>query len=295
MTAVELDPDVGVADDDEDALTDTPCKPFIRWVGSKVQLLPALRACLPKRITHYAEPFIGGGALFFAIQPRHAVLSDMNLRLVRTYRAIQADVEGVIATLKTYATAFESCAAAGTAEGLYYHLRDTINPDAMSDVELAAWFICLNKTNYNGLYRVNAAGKFNVPYGHRKNPLICDEVTLRSCSAALQRAVIVHRDFRETNIPAGGICYMDSPYWPLTGTADFTSYTAEGFSWKDQTDLRDLAVRLKQRGVQVLLSNSDTPATRELYKDFEVLTVSARRNIAASTSSRASVNELLIR
>ena len=221
----------------------------------------------------------------------------MNLRLVRTYRAIQGDVDAVIATLKTYAGAFESCAAAGTAEGLYYHLRDTIDPDAMSDVECAAWFIALNKTNFNGLYRVNKSGKVNVPYGHRKSPLICnDEVTLRACSAALQRATIVHRDFRETNLPAGGVCYMDSPYAPLTVTSDFTSYTAEGFGPQDQKDLRDLALRLKSRGVQVLLSNSSAPLIRDLYKDgFEIREVSAKRNVAADAASRGAVTELLIR
>lgn len=296
MTAAEIEPDADVVDGEDEALTDTPCKPFLRWIGSKQQLLPVLREWLPKRVTHYAEPFIGGGALFFATQPRHAVLSDMNLRLVRTYRAIQGDVDGVIAVLRTYAGAFEQCAAVGTAEGLYYHLRDTIDPDAMSDTELAAWFITINKTNFNGLYRVNKTGKMNVPYGHRKNPLICDEVTLRACSAALQRATIVHRDFRETNLPAGGVLYADPPYAPLTATSDFTSYTAEGFGPQDQKDLRDLALSLKSRGVQVLLSNSSAPLIRDLYKDgFEIREVSAKRNVAADTASRGAVTELLIR
>lgn len=285
-----------VEEDDAAELTDTPCKPFARWVGGKTQLLPQLREWLPKRFALYAEPFIGGGALFFATQPRHATLSDMNLRLVRTYRAIQADVEGVIATLRTYADAFTRCAAAGTDEGLYYHIRDTINPDAMTDIELAAWFICLNKTNFQGLYRVNKSGNMNVPYGHRKNPTICEETTLRACSAALQRATIVHKDFRETNMPPGSVVYFDSPYAPLTASSDFTNYTAAGFGPQDQKDLRDLALRLKSRGVYVLLSNSAAPLIRDLYRDgFEIREVSAKRNVAAAVESRAPVTELLIR
>jgi DNA adenine methylase len=282
-------------DEDEPEGTEA-CKPFVKWPGGKTQLLPVLREWLPKRITQYAEPFIGGGALFFATQPRHATLSDSNLRLVRTYKAVQGDVDSVIATLHTYQDAFTRCATAGTDEALYYHLRDTVDPDAMSDVELGAWFITLNKTCFNGLMRVNAAGKFNVPYGKRKNPLICDEVTLRACSMALARASIPHKDFRETNMPPGSVVYFDPPYAPLTATSDFTSYTAAGFGPQDQKDLRDLALRLKSRGVYVLLSNSSAPLIHDLYKDsFEIREVQARRNVNADGAGRGAITELLIR
>lgn len=296
MSVSEIESDLLDAEPDDSELTDTPCKPFVRWVGSKNQLLPVLREWLPMRFGIYTEPFVGSGALFFATQPKDARLSDMNLRLVRTYRAVKDDVEGVIATLKTYENAFSQCGITGTSEQLYYHLRDKIDPDAMTNTELAAWFICLNKTNFNGLYRVNASGKMNVPYGHRKSPTICDEVTLRACSAALQRATIVHKDFRETNPPSGSVVYFDPPYAPLTATSDFTSYTKEVFGPKEQRDLRDLALRLKQRGVYVLLSNSSAPLIRELYADgFEIREVSAKRNISASVDGRAAVTELLIR
>jgi DNA adenine methylase len=283
-------------DEDEPESTES-CKPFLRWLGSKQQLLPVLREWLPKRITQYAEPFIGGGALFFATQPRHATLSDSNLRLIRTYKAIQSDVDGVIATLRTYADAFARCAAAGTDEALYYHLRDTVDPDAMSDVELAAWFITINKTNFNGIYRVNASGKMNVPYGKRKNPIICDEVTLRACTLALSRASIACRDFRETNMPPGSVAYFDPTYAPLSATSDFTSYTAAGFGPQDQKDLRDLALRLKNRGVHVLISNSSAPLIRDLYQapDFEIREVQARRNVNADGAGRGAIVELIIR
>jgi DNA adenine methylase len=283
-------------DEDEPESTES-CKPFVKWPGGKTQLLPAIREWLPKRITHYAEPFVGGGALFFATQPRHATLSDSNLRLIRTYKAVCNDVDAVIATLRTYADAFARCAAAGTDEALYYHLRNTVDPDAMSDVELAAWVITLNKTCFNGLMRVNAAGKFNVPYGKRKNPRICDDTTLRACALALSRASIACRDFRETNEPAGSVCFMDPPYAPLSATSDFTSYTTAGFGPQDQKDLRDLALRLKNRGVHVLISNSSAPLIRDLYQapDFEIREVQARRNVNADGAGRGAIVELLIR
>jgi len=287
--------DVEIEAEDFEPGTEGGTKPFLRWVGSKVQLLPVLREWMPKRFSVYAEPFIGGGALFFNTRPRHATLSDTNSRLVRTYQAIRNDVDAVIAALRIYADGHERCLVAGTAEQLYYHVRG-IEPDAMSDTDLAAWFIYLNKTNFNGIWRVNRSGQFNVPYGHRKSPLICDEITLRACAEALQRATIVHRDFKETNVPPTSFVYFDPPYAPLSATSDFTSYTAEGFSAQDQKDLRDLALRLKNRGVYVLLSNSSAPLIRELYKDhFEIREVPARRNVNADASGRGAVTELLIR
>lgn len=304
MTTVAPESDLAawtdlILDDEPDGPADRfdlSVKPFVRWVGSKQQLLPVLREWMPKRYALYVEPFVGGGALFFDQRPRHAQLTDMNPRLVRTYNALRDDVDGVIATLRTYADGHARCLAAGSDEQLYYHVRDNVDPDAMSSTELAAWFIYLNKTNFNGLYRVNAAGKMNVPYGKRKNPTICDEANLRACSAVLQRATIAHRDFREVNVPAGSVVYFDSPYAPLTETSDFTGYTKDKFGPQDQRDLRDLALRLKQRGVYVILSNSSAPMIRDLYKDgFEIREVAARRNISASVDGRAAVTELLIR
>ncbi len=289
----------GEAPEQEDVDFSGPgCKPFARYVGSKVQLLSTLREHMPKRFSLYAEPFVGGGALFFSTQPRHAVLSDSNLWLIRTYKAIQDDVDGVITALKTYADAHAQHHANGQDEAFYYHVRDNTNPTTMDDVNAAALFVYLNKTNYNGLLRVNKAGKYNVPFGHRKNVTVLDENVLRACSTALQKATIVHRDFRETPaMPPGSFAYFDSPYAPLTATSDFTSYNVTGFTAKDQTDLRDLALHLKRRHVHVLLSNSSAPLIRELYKapDFEILEVSAKRNVAANVESRASVVELLIR
>lgn len=297
MSVAEIEPDVEAVEACDDfELTDTSCKPALRWVGSKVQLLPVLREWMPSRFGIYAEPFVGGGALFFATQPRHAQLSDTNPRLVSLYTALRDDVDAVIASLRTYADGHARCLAAGTAEGFYYHVRNNVDPSAMTPVEQAAWTIYMNKTGFNGLWRVNAAGKMNTPYGHRANPTVCDEKTLRACSAALQRATITLRDFRETNLPSGSVCYMDPPYAPLTATSDFTGYTAGGFGPQDQKDLRDLALRLKHRGVYVLLSNSSAPLIRELYKDgFEIREVQARRNVNSDATGRGAITELLIR
>jgi len=297
MTDTDALRDVEAAEAWEDfELTDVGTKPFVKWPGGKTQLLPVLREWMPKRFALYEEPFVGGGALFFATQPRHATLADANPWLIRTYRAISQNVDGVIEALRVYADGHTRCLAAGTDEGLYMHVRGSVDPAVMDDVNAAALFIYLNKTCFNGIFRVNASGRFNVPYSRRKNPLILDETTLRACSEALQRATIVHRDFRETNPPATSFVYFDSPYHPLSETSDFTSYTKDKFTTQDQKDLRDLALRLKNRGVYVLLSNSSAPLIRELYKDhFEIREVPARRNVNADASGRGAITELLIR
>ena len=270
-------------------------KPFVKSLGGKTQLLPVLREWMPKRVAVYSEPFVGGGALFFDTRPRHAYLADTNPSLVTAYNVVRDYVEALIASLNTYAGAYESFMANGTAEKFYYHVR-SVDPETLDKVDRAAWMIFLNKTSFNGLWRVNAAGKFNVPFGKRAKPNICDETTLRACSEVLQRATITHRDFRETNPPAGSVVYFDSPYEPLNKTSDFTTYTAGGFSAQDQKDLRDLARKLKQRGVYVILSNSSAPLIRELYADgFEIREVPERRSINSDGASRGAVTELLIR
>jgi len=287
--------DFSTEDGEEDLPVVEGARPFIKSVGGKTQLLPVLREWLPKRTPIYCEPFVGGGALFFALQTRHAYLSDMNPSLVAAYNAVRSDVDGVIASLRIYAETYTRLAP-DVAEQFYYHVRNNVNPSELSVTEHAAWMIFMNKTCFNGLWRVNASGKFNVPFGKRAKPNICDEETLRACSKALEWATISHRDFRETNPPSGSVVYFDSPYEPLTKTSDFTSYTAGGFSAQDQKDLRDLALKLKQRGVYVLLSNSSAPLIRELYADgFEIREVPARRSVSASADGRADVTELLIR
>jgi DNA adenine methylase len=264
----------------------TEAHPFIKWVGGKRQLLPAILPHVPKSFGTYHEPFLGGGALFFAMQPKRAILSDGNARLVRTYWGVCNSVNDVIQLLKTYPYDRD----------FYYRMREQ-NADSLQNHELAAWFIYLNKTGFNGLYRVNRSGGFNVPFGRYTNPTICDEPNLRACSYALQSASIVHSDFGCVLDRAvrGDFVYFDPPYVPLTATSSFTSYTSDGFEMADQRRLRDVALVLKRRGVSVLLSNSSAPAVFELYRDgFTIETVDARRCVNSKASARGAIKEVLI-
>jgi DNA adenine methylase len=263
--------------------------PFLKWVGGKRQLLPELQKYVPASFGRYYEPFVGGGALYFDLLPKRAVLSDSNLRLIRTYQAIQKNVEGVIRLLSTYP--YES--------DFYYRLR-AVNPSTLSDTKLAAWFIYLNRAGFNGLYRVNRQNQFNVPFGRYTNPTICDATTLRACARALQgasRTWIQCLDFSAAIDLAqrGDFVYFDPPYVPLSATSSFTAYAAGGFGPEEQVRLRDTARTLKDRGVSVLLSNSSAPYVYELYKKgFKIHEVDARRAINSNAKKRGAVKELLI-
>jgi DNA adenine methylase len=262
-------------------------RPFVKWAGGKRQLLPELLRRCPPAFGRYFEPFLGGGALFFALRPREATLADVNARLIRTYEGIRDDVDGVIGLLSGYRHD----------EAFFYEMREW-DIDTRSDAEVAAWFIYLNKTGYNGLYRVNKGDRFNVPFGRYDNPTICDPPLLRACSAALRGAHLVVEDFEPVARRAkeGDFVYFDPPYAPLSATSSFTSYTSTGFGPEQQTLLRDLALDLKRRGVQVLLSNSATPFVRELYGEgFDVREVSATRMVNSKASGRGAITELLIR
>jgi DNA adenine methylase len=262
-------------------------RPFIKWAGGKRQLLPALLEHTPANPPHYFEPFIGGGALFFALRPRKAVLADVNERLIRTYKGVRDNPDEVIRLLRGYphdATFF-------------YRFREA-EIDAATNAEVAAWFIYLNKTGFNGLYRVNRANRFNVPFGRYANPNICDEPTLRACSAALAGTELLVADFEVAVAKAkrGDFVYFDPPYVPLSTTSSFTSYTSGGFGPAEQTRLRDTARKLKKRGVRVLLSNSSAPFVRDLYSTgFEVTEVSATRVVNSKATARGAIVELLIK
>jgi DNA adenine methylase len=266
--------------------TEENARPFLKWAGGKRQLLPELRKRVPRGYGRYFEPFLGGGALFFAERPERATLADVNRRLVRTYRGVREDVEAVIERLRGYRYD----------EASFYEVR-SMDVDAGSDAEVAAWFIYLNKTGYNGLYRVNRHNRFNVPFGRYVNPTICDPATLRACSRALRGADLREGDFAKVaeEAQANDFVYFDPPYMPLSTTSSFTSYTSTGFGAPEQTRLRDLALTLKRRGVHVLLSNSAAPFIRDLYRDgFDVKCVSATRMVNSRAAGRGAIAELVI-
>jgi DNA adenine methylase len=262
-------------------------RPFLKWAGGKRQLLRELFKHVPAKHGRYFEPFVGGGALFFAMRPRRAVLADVNERLVRAYRGVRDDVDAVIALLKKYPhdpDFFEKTRSRAVDDG--------------TDVEVAAWFVYLNKTGFNGLYRVNKDDRFNVPFGRYENPKICDAKTLRACSEALADADLKVGDFEKVANGArrGDFVYFDPPYAPLSSTSSFTSYTSSGFGIDEQQRLRDFALKLKKRGVHVLLSNSSAPSVRELYaRDFDVSEVAATRMVNSKPGGRGAITELVIK
>lgn len=261
--------------------------PFVKWAGGKRSILEQLLPRVPSSFNTYYEPFVGGAALFFALNGRvqEAVLSDTNFDLVVTYNAVKKDCDKLIALLENHAAQHD--------DKYYYRVRS--HHSLRDPVEVAARFLYLNKTCYNGLYRVNRKGEFNVPVGRYTNPGIVQANNLLACSRVLQRARIELREF-DTIIPQrGDFVYFDPPYHPTNDTS-FTSYTEQDFSEKDQLRLRDFALRLTQRGVSVMLSNSDTKFTREIYGGsvFHIATVQAPRNVNCKPAQRNSVSELLI-
>ena len=263
-----------------------PARPFIKWVGGKRQLLAEISKRLPSSYGRYHEPFIGGGALFFHLHPKRAFISDRNERLIRAYKGIQSHVEDVIKLLKSYKNVKE----------FFLSLRKK-DIDASTDAEVAAWLIFLNKTGFNGLYRVNSRNQFNVPYGSNPRALICDEANLRRCAKALEKTSIHDEDFSAVlrRAKTGDLVYFDPPYVPVSDTAYFTSYTSGKFGPADQARLRDVAIELKKHGIFVILSNSSAPLVKELYSPkFTCIPVKATRVVNSKASGRGQVTELLI-
>jgi DNA adenine methylase len=262
-------------------------RPFLKWAGGKRQILPVLRQHLPRRFGTYYEPFLGGGALFFATGPKRAVLSDVNARLVRAYRGVRDHVDKVIRLLQQYPH-----------DRAFFDAMREVAIDSRSDPEVAAWMIYLNRTAYNGLYRVNRDNRFNVPFGRYKNPRICNPDVLHACSSALAKVEIAENDFEAAVAKAkrGDFVYFDPPYVPLSRTSSFTSYTSRGFGDAEHERLRDVAAKLKRRGVSVLLSNSSADLIQRFYGDgFELTEVFVSRPVNSRASARGAVRELIIR
>ena len=263
--------------------------PFLKWAGGKRRLLKQYTDFFPSvdSINHYYEPFIGSGAVFFHLQPKNSILSDRNARLIELYQMIQADVDGVIDALQPHQNELD----------YYYHVRGQ-DPQTLTAVQRAARLIYLNKTCYNGLYRENRRGQFNVPFGRYVNPTICDEDRLRAASAALQGVTLKTGDFADVLADAApnDFVYLDPPYVPLSTTSSFTSYNQHGFGEADQRRLADTIAQLTELGCDVMLSNSSAPLVYELYDNgrYHLHEISARRNINSKANGRGPVKELLI-
>lgn len=265
-------------------------RPFLKWAGGKTRLLDEILKRVPDEIREYHEPFIGGGALFFRLVSEGRIkgasfLSDSNEELIATYRAVRSDVESLIGQLEVMPNEKD-------------HFLDVRSRHYEDDVDCASRFIYLNKTAFNGLYRVNKQGRFNVPFGGYGTPRICDESNLRACSAALCNVDLTWGDFEMSLGLAekGAFVYLDPPYPPSSKTASFTAYTKDAFGWNEHIRLRDAILRLRDRGVWFVLSNADQPRVEELYsgQGFGIHRVSTTRSVSAKASSRGKMTELLI-
>ena len=268
-------------------------QPILKWAGGKRQLLPEILPFIRNtKFSTYIEPFVGGGAVLFKIQPEHAIINDCNEELMNVYRQVRDVPDELILLLKEQ--------KASNSLSHFYEVRGIDRTKAyqmMSPAERAARTIYLNKTCYNGLYRVNKKGQFNAPYGKYKNPDIVTEDVIREISRYFNEndVRICCGDYKAVldDIPDDAFVYLDPPYMPVSdGT--FTSYTRDGFSYERQLELRDVCVALREKGVQFLLSNSDCDAIRELYRDFNIDSVEASRSINSRADARGCVNELLI-
>lgn len=264
--------------------------PIVKWVGGKRQLMFELQKNMPEYYNRYFEPFIGGGALFFYLQPDNAYISDMNEELINLYQVVRDNVDGLVADLQKHDISKE----------YFMEIRNidrTEEYQNWSNIQKASRFIYLNRTCFNGMYRVNSKGEFNVPFGHYKNPRILDENNLINCSNLLQRTEIKHADFSEIlkKVKKGDFVYFDPPYVPLSETSSFTSYTKDGFDMDMQLSLRDVCDELDSMGVKFLLSNSDTQFVNELYENYNIKKVFASRQINANADGRGKITEVLVR
>jgi DNA adenine methylase len=290
-------------------------RPFLKWAGGKTQLLGEIGQRLPGGLTTgqidtYVEPFVGGGAVFFYVaqqQPKikRFYLYDINDDLVRCYNAIKGNVDAVVAELQVLERAFFGKRTSDSRRKLYLSVRKEFNLEKVSHFGFAtaAKLIFLNKTCYNGLYRVNKKGEFNVPFGNYVNPRICDASNLRNVSAVLHKAEVICDDFEasQSHITKRSFVYFDPPYRPLSGTARFTSYSKQSFLEGDQTRLATFCRKINAKGARFLLSNSDprneNPNDRffeRTYKGFRIKRVRATRPINCKGSSRGQISELLI-
>lgn len=276
-------------------------KPFVKWVGGKRQLLKQFKELDlyppagfdPKKNTYF-EPFVGGGAVFFDLLPQKAVLSDMNAELIIAYNVIENDLDKLIKKLKEHKRKNNK---------KYFLKIRSQNLNRLTDVSIAARFIYLNRTCFNGLYRVNLRGGFNTPYGKYKNPLIVDENNLRKIAKVLQGIDVLNQDYKETvkGAKKGDFVYFDPPYAPLSPTSSFTSYTKDGFGEQQQIELRDTFYKLHKRGCYVMLSNSNSDFINKIYgelrkkdKQIKITKLGANRMINSNASKRGKIKEVLV-
>ncbi|WP_262121273.1 DNA adenine methylase [Anaerococcus sp. Marseille-Q5996] len=268
--------------------------PFVKWVGGKRQLANKINKLIPENYNCYFEPFVGGGAILFSLQPKKAIINDYNEELINTYRVIRDNPEQLITFLEIHEIRNN--------EDYFYEIRSLDRNDDykyISDIEKAARTIYLNKTCFNGLYRVNSLNQFNAPYGKYKKPKIVDYKNIIACSNYLNDAQITisSGDYKDSIKVANenDFIYLDPPYLPVSKTSNFTSYTKNNFKYDEQIDLKNECDKLTEKGIKFLLSNSYSDIILDLYRDYEIITVDAKRAINSDPTKRGKVKEVLIR
>ena len=263
-----------------------PINPLIKWAGGKRNLLKVYKKFFPREFNNYHEPFLGSGAVFFFLKPKKAFLIDKNEELINFYEVVRDNPLELMALVSTYKVE----------KDFYYKIRE-LDPKKLSKVERAARFLYLNKTAYNGLWRVNSKGKFNVPFGKYKKVKFFDKENLLKASKLLKNAFLLCADFEEVVKYAkqGDFVYLDPPYYPISETSNFRNYTSEGFSEEDHLRVFKVFKTLTEKGCLVMLSNSNSPFIRELFKDFVITEVFANRFINSKADGRKPIIELVIR
>lgn len=268
--------------------------PVVKWVGGKRQLLDDIIPLLPDHFSTYVEPFVGGGALLFEIQPKKAIVNDLNHELINLYKVIKDNPNELLLLLEKHEL--------NNSEEYFYQIRALDRSESyneMSDIEKAARIIYLNKTCYNGLFRVNQSGQFNSPYGKYKNPNIVNKPVVLAMANYFQNnnITLLNGDYKMAlkKLRKGAFVYFDPPYMPISSSSSFTGYTENGFDKKQQIELKEECDKLNSRGIKFLLSNSDHPFIRDLYKDYEIITVRAKRSINSNSNKRGEINEVLVR
>ena len=267
-------------------------RPFLKWAGGKGRIVAELEARAPRDFGAYFEPFVGSGAFFLSLRSAgrvsRACLADVNPALIETWTMVRDQVEPLIRALRRHAARHDRD---------YFYRQRAREADRLGPVGRAARLIYLNRTCFNGLYRENRAGRFNVPYGRYARPLICDAANLRAVSAALRGVRLACEPFEAVlgRARRGDFVYFDPPYQPRSPTASFTAYARAGFGEPDQRRLAEVVAELQRQGVAVLLSNSDTPLTRELYSGFRTETIQVRRSINRRADGRGRVPEIVVR
>lgn len=267
-------------------------QPVLKWAGGKRQLLSEISKYIPKSIKNYYEPFIGGGAVLFHLQPKKAIINDFNNELINVYTVIRDNLEELLIDLQKHKNE----------EEYFYYTRAldrTPEFNTLNNIQKASRILYLNKTCFNGLFRVNSNGEFNTPFGKYKNPNITNSITLRAVSNYLNENDIkfLNGDFETAlkGIRKGSFVYFDPPYHPISDSSNFTGYTLGGFNNEDQERLKKLCDTLTKKGVKFLLSNSASPFILDLYKDYKIELVTATRNINSDGAKRGEINEVLVR